>query len=517
MKKLSKIACALGLTLVALPTLAQYEGTSTADRVRQTVAAADTTDALGHIYGFQTAMNSQNYTEAYESWKWLIDKAPLTISSLYKNGPYMLYTLMQKPESTPEQKKQYLDDLMKLYDVRLANLTALNSFDKYPASEGDVLTYKAYWYFRCGNGVDPDYTYNKIYDLYKAGIDGVARMGGKDVSAAVLYEFFTTSKALYDAAPAYYYEQYVTDYMETSKACNKMVQNAKEETDTAKQRQIVKDYDQTLQYIDYTFKQSPAANTDSLVAFFTPKLEEKQGDFEYLLRMVDILGSNGCEGTEIYYNAAQAAYDIEPTFASALGCARKEEALGNATAAMEYYQKAIELSDDNDTRILTITQACKSLSLSGLGDKALEMAKQITQTDPNATGIEEWTRGDIYTNTQKWDNAIASYSKAAELDVTLSEAAQRQVQVITNYKNNLAAAQAEAARRLAAQKAAQAAAAKAKAAASTQKTLSPAQLAAKAEYEKKMAEYKRKKAEYDRQKAAYDARKKADDAFWSEH
>lgn len=517
--KLSKIACTLGLALLTIPAFAQYEGTNTYDRIRMTVAPEDTIDAQGNVYSFQTDLAAQNWKDAYKGWKWLIEKAPFSITALYKSSPYMLYTLITTAE-TAEEKKVYLDDLMNMFDLRVKNLPALNSFDKYPASEGDVLTYKAYWYYRCGSGVDPNYNFNTIYNYYKDGITSVATMGGHDVEPAILYEFYTTSKKLYDTSNAYYYDQYLLDYITTTKACEKMMQVAKEETDTAKQHEIVTNYDKILQYIKYDFKQSPAANVDSLAAHYATKIEEKQGDYEYLINAINIMDGNNCTSNEAYYNACQYAYDIEPTYESALGCARKEEVLGNTGEAKTYYEKAIELTDDNQERAKICASVATSLANNGNSTEAMTYAKRITEYDESQAGLAAWTLGEIYAGSQQWDKAIESLRQAGEVDVTLLEEANRTIAKIEQYKSNVAAAQAEAARRAAAQKAAQQAAAqqaaakKAAAQAAGPRQLSAAQLAAKAEYDKKMAEYKRKKAEYDKQKAAYDARKKADDAFW---
>ena len=277
--KIKKIAMTLGLSAMVLPTFAQYdkyEGNTdfTDDQTRFKVAyigQEEVADPAKQVGGYITMMQmyytSQNWAEMYENWKWLITNAPIASVSIYARGAVMLGQLIQA-ETDQAKKKQYLDELMGLFDTRLKYLKYLNASipegKRGRATEGDVLIAKANYYHIYGYGADGnDYTYQKIYDMYAKGINAINEEGGREVKGAYIQYFFSVSNELYKLSNDYYREQYLNDYLSSTEVCEKMLQLAKEETDEEKAQAIVSEYDRPLAVIEQVFAESGAANASN--------------------------------------------------------------------------------------------------------------------------------------------------------------------------------------------------------------------------------------------------------------
>lgn len=503
--KIKNIALAISMAAVAVPAMAQYEGTTSGE---QRIAEGKDVEAIKEkAYMFQEAFRNKNYVEAHESWAYLMSEAPYWGDSQYKNGAVMLYYLV-KQETDAEKKKQYLDELIGLYDIRLKNLEGLNSFAKKKASRGDVLLSQAYYYDITGNGVDPEFNSYSVYTRYKEAMDAVRNEGGQEINGAYLSRFFVYSDALYKADKDLYSEQYLNDYLSSKEACMKVMQTAKDIEDEEARQKKLDEYDKPLQYIEGAFAASGAATPENLTTMYGPRIEEFKEDVNYLNNAINILYSNGCSETEEYYTACEYAYAIEPSYSSAIGVAAHAASLGDNAKATEYYNKAIEMSESNETKGTICLCIAQTLIDAREYDKATEYLDKVAEYNPELQGRVYYQHAMIQAYKNNADKSIEFFTKAAEADVTLAPDANRKKADIQNViaQNK---ARAEAAARAKAQQIAAA-----KAAANKKPEMSEAQKKALEEYKKKKAAYDAAMAEYEKKMAA--ARKKAQDEenFW---
>ena len=118
--KLKKTIALLTVIATALPSFAQLEGTSVYDRIGH---GQDSINALNNLSLYQEAYKLKNWAEAYDSWKQVIEKAPMAQVSLYTQGPTILRNLLTATTDAA-QKKQYLDEFMNMYPqgLRLCHL-----------------------------------------------------------------------------------------------------------------------------------------------------------------------------------------------------------------------------------------------------------------------------------------------------------------------------------------------------------------------------------------------------------
>ena len=192
---------------------------------------------------------------------------------------------------------------------------------------------------------------------------------------------------------------------------------------------------------------------------------------------------------------------------------------------MEYYNKALELTPDNDKPEMAY-EIANVLGRKGQISKAEPFLTETEQLDPTYKGKCDLYRARKEASEKNLDQAIMFARKAGEEDPSISGTATRLIEQIETYKvkmaeyeaqqkaerERLAAIEAQRKKEREAYEAAQRAAAeRAKAAQGQKKAEIDAENARrKAEYDRKMAEYNKKKAEYDAQMAR---QKKLDD-FW---
>ncbi|MCF0198943.1 MAG: tetratricopeptide repeat protein [Bacteroidaceae bacterium] len=458
---MKKFTLALGLACVAGSAFAQYEqyeGNTdfTDDETRWKVAyigsetvADPAKEVSGYITMMQMYKNNSNWDEMHTNWKWLIENAPIASVTIYANGATMLYNMIQA-ESDTAKKKEYLDELMGLFDTRLKYLKYLNASipegKRGRATEGDVLIAKANYYHICGYGVDPNYTYNTIYDMYAKAIKLINQEGGREVKGAYIQYYFSTSYELYKASNEYYREQFLNDYLSSKEVCEKMLQLAKEETDPDKAQKIVDEYDRPLAVIEQVFAESGAADRDQLVAMFTPKVEANKDNLDYLRSAMTVLASNDCDDTDVYYKAANYAYNIEPTYESAIGMGQYMKKEGKLQEMLTYYNKAIDLCQTDNTR----GRICLNIANSLINGKQYTGAQvyldKAIAYNSDLAGQAYLKKAVVYTSLGQYNDAINYCSQASAADITVSGTANRLADKIRSAQaNNAAAAKAKAA------------------------------------------------------------------------
>jgi tetratricopeptide (TPR) repeat protein len=303
-----------------------------------------------------------------------------------------------------------------------------------------VLIAKANYYHIYGYGVDGnEYTYNKIYDMYAKGIKAINEEGGREVKGAYIQYFFSVSHELYKVSNDYYREQFLNDYLETKEVCEKMLQLAKEETDPERAQAIVNEYDRPLAVIEQVFAESGAANREQLIAMFTPKVEANKDNLNYLRSAMTVLSANECDDTEVYYKAAEYAYQIEPTYESAIGMASWSKQQGKMQDMLKYYEKAIELCQTDATRGRISLVIASSLINSKQYTGALVYLDKAIAYNNDLAGRAKMQKAAVYTALGQYSQALTYCDQASAADITVSGAANRLSSKIREVQANAAA------------------------------------------------------------------------------
>ncbi|MBO5888017.1 MAG: tetratricopeptide repeat protein [Bacteroidaceae bacterium] len=442
MKKLTLFVC---LAMAAAGATAQnFEGSTLEERIAHTMGNNEDSikTAKGFITMFQQSNSNKDYKDMYVNYQWLKKNAPFAVNGIYTQGPFMFYNLINT-EQDPAKKKQYFDEMMELFELRQKNLDALNSFAKTKSTLGDVLSVKAEYYNWTAPGVfGQTFDLRKSYANFSEAIKMVNEHGGREITGSFLQTFFLVSDAIYKAMPNTTREQYLQDYLDSKDACEKMLQlakDAKAEGDTARAQKLLATYDAPLAQIEYTFAQSGAADSTQLVNIYTKKFESYKQDINKLNSSLTIMQQNDCDKSDIYYQYAEAAYALQPSFTSAIGLAQKSQKDGQLDKMLEYYEKALELASNDARRGVICLNICNGLTKSQQYTGALTYAEKAIAYDADLTGKAYLKEANIYTMLGQYDEAIAYCGKASDADITVSGSADRLKANIKKVQANQAA------------------------------------------------------------------------------
>lgn len=450
--RLQKFAITFALAAVAAPAMAQYEGTSVYDRIGH---GQDSIDVLNNLVLYRDYYNAKDWASAYEPWKQVLTKAPFAQVGIYAYGAAILGNLIINTTDAA-QKKVYFNELMDLYDTRLKNLDGLNSFtsESAQATKGDVVARKAFDYAYYGQGVADDFSIDKAYNMFREGIDMIKEEGAKEIPGFVLDKFFDISYQKYVADNQGFRAQFLQDYLESREVCEKMLELANQAQDQQAAQKIVAQYDPTLNRIETIFAQSKAADRDQIIAIFTPKIEENKNNLAYLKSALVLLASNDCDDTDVYYKAAEYAYNIEPSYESAIGMAQKLNKAGKTAESVQYYDKALELCQTESTKANISLKIASALSKSGDTNGAFAYLDKAISYNSAVTGKSYLLRAQILAKQKKFTEAANYCTKAAEADISISGTANRlKANIIdvqrknAEYEKANAAYQAEKAKR----------------------------------------------------------------------
>ena len=428
---MKKLTLAMLLALIGATAMAQnFEGKTVEERIAYSTGEGEDTikTAKGYITMFQQTGANQDWQDMYTNYQWLKNYAPFAGNGIYTQGPYMFYNLI-KAETDQAKKRKYFDEMMELFDLRQKNLDALNTFAKTKSTLGDVLSVKAEYYnFVAQESLGQEYDLRNSYKNFAEAIKMVNEQGGREITGSFLQTFFLVSDAIYKAMPNTTREQYLQDYLDSKDACEKMLQLAKEAQeagDTVKARTLVATYDAPLAAIEQIFSQSGAADSAQLIAIYTKKFEDYKTDINKLNSSLTIMQNNDCDESDIYYQYAEAAYALEPTYTSAIGLAQKAQKDGQLNKMLEYYNKALELASSDSRRGIICLNICNGLTRSKQYTGALTYAEKAIAYNPDLTGKAYLKMANINTMLGQYGEAIAYCGKASAADITVSGSADR--------------------------------------------------------------------------------------------
>lgn len=439
---MKKLTLAMLLAMIGAAAMAQnFENSTVEERIAYSTGNNEDSikTAKGYITMFQQTGANQDWQDMYVNYQWLKKYAPFAVNGIYTQGPYMFYNLINA-EQDPVKKKKYFDEMMELFDLRQKNLDALNSFAKTKSTMGDVLSVKAEYYnWTAPSVLGKDFDLRESYKNFSEAIKMVNEQGGREITGTFLQTFFMVSDAMFKAAPNAMREKYLQDYLDSKDACETMLMMAKEAQqngDTLRAKKLLETYDIPLAAIEQQFSQSGAADSTQLANIYTKKFDSYKEDINKLNSSLVIMQQNDLDETDIYYQYAEAAYALQPTFISAIGLAQKAQKEGQAEKMLEYYNKALEMSSTDARRSAICLNICNGLTKSKLYTGALTYAEKAITYNADNTGKAYLKMANIYTLLGQYGEAIGYCDKAGEADITVSGSATRLKENIQKVQAN---------------------------------------------------------------------------------
>lgn len=348
----------------------------------------DSIECLKHISIYTEYVKTNNFKDAYPSWKSVFNDAPVAQVSTYTNGTKILRWFIAN-EKDAAKKKSYFNELMGVYDQRIKYLDVLNTYVRNPNSKGSIIALKAHDYYTMGN---PDN--NVAYAMFKESIEAE-----KDKSDYFILQEFMESATKKLKADPNHKEQFIQDYLFASSTADAAHKAATKEKEKANLK-LTKDN------IDALFINSGAASCKNLQAIYGPKVAQNKTNLEYLKQVLSVMEMLGCTEEQAYFDAAEAANAIEPTAATAIGCGYMYYKKGNLDKALEYFDQAISLETNVEKKADYSYKASAMLFSKKLLSRAKQYANRSIALNPN-NGNPYILIAQLYASSPNWSNEPA--------------------------------------------------------------------------------------------------------------
>ena len=309
MKTLKKLTMGIGLVALGLSASAQTRNWGCSDEVMQ--ATLESVSLYQEDVKQWKASKDNRYLEdAYPYWKTIVANCPKQSKNLYINGPNILKVMIAKA-ATPEEKEAYINELMAMYDTRIANYGEASKYTAMKAMELENLL---------GNeGLQ------RYYELYSQAV----KMGG-DLEAGYLVKYMEATinyvRAGY-AEPTLVVDNYdvASDLLE-----DELQKNADDSVKAATIRSYIAGVEAAF---------SPYASCDQLVDIYGKKFEADPENVDLLKKITGIMTRKRCTDQELFFRATENLYRLEPTPTTAMR-------MGMMCLSKEQYSKAIEYLND---------------------------------------------------------------------------------------------------------------------------------------------------------------------------
>ena len=267
-----------------------------------------------------TSSNDQRYLlEAYPYWKTFVETCPRNGKNIYTRGVTIMEAKI-KAAATPEEKAAYIEELMSLYDKRIANFGEASKVTAMKAMELEELL--------GAEGLQ------RYYQLYS---DAVQMEGGLEAAYLVKYMEATINyvRAGY-AEPTLVVDNYdiASDLLD-----DELQKNAADSVKAA----TIRGY---IAGVEAAF--SPYASCDQLVEIYSKKFEADPENIDLLKKITGIMSRKGCTDQALFFSATENLYRLEPTPATAMRMAQMCNSKGKYSEAVTYLRDAIEGIADKD-------------------------------------------------------------------------------------------------------------------------------------------------------------------------
>ncbi len=292
---------------------------------------AQNRDFMNELSLYTEFYKQNDYKSALPHWRKVYNQFPKSSPNIYIQGIKMFESMIEKAE-TPEERSKNIQELMKIYDKRI----------KYFNEKGYNLGRKGSDFLKYKLGPDSNLNEDQMKEALKQGYAWIKEsvdLQGDKTELPVLVLLMQTSKSLLKMGEISK-EAVVENYDTSNKIINSVISGS-DESQIARAKEI-------QPYIEDIFGTSGAADCEALVNIFTPQFKEKSNDVEFIKNMLRRLGRADCKESELFAQATEKLYELEPSAEAAFNMARRYLQRNNAEKAKEYYQQAMEQETDKE-------------------------------------------------------------------------------------------------------------------------------------------------------------------------
>ncbi len=309
---------------------AEGDGKVNLSLAEQLIAEGDK-EFMNELSLYTEFFKQKDIKSAYPHWKKIYKKYPKSTLNVYIHGAG-IYDYLIKNAKTEEEKDKLFSEYMKLFDQRI----------KYYGNEGFVLGRKGTVWLKYKleeknlEGANQIDALERGYGMVNASVD----LQGEKTELAVLVLLMQTSKSLFKlgSLPK---ESMVANY----EKCNDIVKTIIEKDKDPKRVEAAK---KVQVYIEDIFGKSGAADCDALVTIFTPQFKQNKHDAETIKTILRRLRKAGCDDSDLYNEATETLYTLEPSAEAAFNMAHRYLKLDDTEKAKMYYKQAMDQETDQE-------------------------------------------------------------------------------------------------------------------------------------------------------------------------
>ncbi len=373
-------------------------------------------------YWKQSRYKSDIVKDAIKPWLYVFNNCPRASQNALIHGVKIMEYRIKHAKSEQEKEK-LIDTLLMVYDARAKYFPTY----KGRSQIGKIMGYK---------GVDlykyrPD-SYKEANEILRKSID---EQKDRASGSVYIYYFRTLIRMAQngDVDPSAVVDAYdeISGYLDS---------NIKKYKAAGKQNKV-EIYENIKGSIESMFE--PFANCDDLVRIYQKKFNENPEDVELLKKITEILSKRKCIESDLYLNAVENLYKLEPTPESAYLLGKMYLKKENYDKALEYLKQATKMTE-TEPLFNTYMFLADIYRYKNNYQKAREMALKAAKIDPTK-GQPYAFIGDLYAESaQKCGNndltkldaywaAVDKYKKAKQVEPDLAEQMNKRIAAYSKH------------------------------------------------------------------------------------
>lgn len=301
-------------------------------------------------------VRAENWKQAMKPHAWLLKNTPDLNASIYINGAKIYEGLA---ESTDDKTKilEYQAKTLELYDLRI----------KYFNDEADVLNRKALAAYKFYKGEQAKY--KELYELFNQAFEinqNDFYLGNLTAYMDVIRRYKLTGGDISDAEVFEKYTE-IADVLQY-------------------QRDNGADPNRLNKYADYIDKLLTATvdvDCNFIEEKLGPKFRKNPEDINLAKKIFGMMLQQKCTDSPLAMEVAEVVNEEEPNFGIAKFIGVKAASEGDIAKAQEYYEKAIELTDENPKKAEVYMSLARIQSSQGSKVAARSSARKALAFDPS--------------------------------------------------------------------------------------------------------------------------------------
>ena len=341
----------------------------------------DRTECIKYLSYYTEYYKQKNYDAALPNWRQAYKYCPPTSRySMLSDGTTLIRNLIQKNQNNPVYKEKLVDSLMTLYNQRV------EFWPKYATSSLNNMALDMYNYMK-----------DEPAKLLE-GLTGVIEQTKSKTRPNIFLFQISTAVDLYKNGlldPETVISIYETGVQYLGEI-------------TPKNDVEARSIEKTITDFESVFITSQVASCDNLITLFTPRYEADPQNLELSKNIVRMMSlTEGCMDNDLFLNAVQTVYTLEPSHTSAYYLYRLYSSRNDVDNAIKFIEEAVASEESDAAADANYLFELAAFSFkNGKNAKAYEAAQKVVELDPAMAGKAYMLIGTIWGSTVCGGNEI---------------------------------------------------------------------------------------------------------------